>query len=49
MVDEKGLEINEIEDKTAFREVVQPVYDSFIAANGQARLDKIEALTETIE
>lgn len=49
MVDEKGLEINEIEDKTAFREVVQPVYDSFIAANGQERLDKIEALTETIE
>ena len=49
MQDEKGIQVNEVEDKAAFREAVQPVYDDYVKAHGSDRLDKIEALIGTIK
>ncbi len=49
MSDEKGVAVNEVEDKNAFRESVQPVYDDYIARFGSERLNKIEALTGTLK
>ncbi len=48
MIDEKGVEVNEIEDKSAFREAVQPVYDDYIAKYGSERLEKIQKLIDTL-
>lgn len=49
MKDEKGIAVNEIEDKSSFREAVQPVYDDYIQKFGSDRLDKIVKLTESIQ
>lgn len=49
MVDEKGIQVNEIEDKEAFRKAVQPVYDEYTAKYGSERLDKINALIDSLK
>ena len=49
MVDEKGIAVNEIQDKEAFRKAVQPVYDQYIATYGSERLDKINSLIESLK
>ena len=49
MVEEKGIEVNEIEDKEAFRKAVQPVYDEYTAKYGSERLDKINALIDSLK
>lgn len=48
MIDEKGIEVNEVEDKSAFRQAVQPVYDDYVAKFGSDRLDKIDAVIENL-
>lgn len=48
MTDEKGVAVNEVEDKAAFRQAVQPVYDDYITKFGPERLDKIQARIETL-
>lgn len=49
MKDEKGIAVNEIEDKSIFRDAVQPVYDDYVQKFGSDRLDKIVKLTESIQ
>ena len=49
MQDERGIAVNEIEDKTAFREAVQPVYDNYVQKFGSDRLDKIVKLIDTVQ
>lgn len=49
MKDEKGIAVNEIDDKTSFREAVQPVYDDYVQKFGSERLDKIVKLIDSIE
>ena len=48
MTDEKGVAVNEVEDKAAFRQAVQPVYDDYITKFGPESLDKIQARIETL-
>lgn len=49
MKDEKGIAVNEIDDKTSFREAVQPVYDDYVQKFGSERLDKIVKLIDSIQ
>lgn len=49
MKDEKGIAVNEIDDKTSFREAVQPVYDDYVQKFGPERLDKIVKLIDSIQ
>ncbi len=49
MQDERGIAVNEIEDKAPFREAVQPVYDNYVQKFGSDRLDKIVKLIDTVQ
>lgn len=48
MVTERGIKVNEISDKTAFREAAAAAYEKYYAAQGHDLMDKVDAVIESV-